>query len=117
MEFLIRLLLNALALIMIAYLLPGIVITNPWFSIIAAFIMVVVNVFIRPFLLLFTLPITILTLGFFIFVLNALMFWLALALTPGVEIAGFWWAFIGWIIYSIISWMLQFLFLDQEQEF
>lgn len=110
MSFLARLLLNATALILIAYWLPGIIISNPWYSILAAFILALVNVTIKPIISLFALPITILTLGLFTFVINALMFWLALSLTPGIEVMGFKWAFIGMVLYSVISWILQGFF-------
>ena len=114
MKFFIKLLINAAVLVLIAYLLPGITIYNPWFSIIAAFILALVNVFLKPLLVILTLPITVITLGFFIFIINALLFWLALSITPGIEVAGFWWAFIGMIIYSIFSWLLQIIFIEEE---
>jgi putative membrane protein len=107
---LIRWLINAAALMLVAYLYPGVEITSFGAAVLAALVLGLVNAVIRPILLLLTLPVTILTLGLFIFVVNALMFWLAAEIVGGFHVAGFWAALVGSILYSIItlitSWIL-----------
>ena len=103
MKFLLKLLINALAITAIGHFLAGITITNSWYTIIASFILVLVNVLLKPIILLFTLPLNILTLGLFTVIINAALFWLALSLTPGIEVQGFTWAFVGMVLYSAIG--------------
>ena len=69
------------------------------------------NTLIRPILVLLTLPVTVITLGLFIFIINGLMFWLVANLVGGFAVAGFWAAVGGALIYSVISWGLSALFL------
>jgi putative membrane protein len=102
----IRLLLNGLALFLAAQLVPGIEVKGFGTALLAALILGIVNTFIRPVLVFFTLPISFLTLGLFIFVINALLFWLVGSLVPGLEVDGFLSAFLGAIIVSLISWVL-----------
>lgn len=112
MKSIIKLLLNSLAIIIIAYLLPGFDIIEPQYAIVAALFLSLVNVIIKPILLFLTFPITLVTLGLFVFVINALLFWGATAISPGVVIAGFGTAFIGSILFSLISWALQAVLTD-----
>ena len=98
-----RWLLTALALIITAKIVPGIHIANTGTLFIAALVLGLVNAIARPILLLFTLPLTILTLGLFILVINAAMFALAAFFVPGFEVAGFMPAFLGAILVSILS--------------
>jgi putative membrane protein len=104
MTFLARLLLNGLALVVAAYLVPGITLTGPVPAAVAALLLGLVNAVIRPVLIVLTLPFTILTLGLFIFVVNALCLALTAALVPGFGISGFGAAFIGALIVSVVSW-------------
>ena len=110
MMFIIRLVLNALALIIVANVIPGISIQSFPIAIIAAIVIGVVNALVRPILELLSLPITILTLGLFSLVINALMFGLAAWLTPGFNVMGFGPAFWGGLLYAVlatvISWMV-----------
>jgi len=106
MGLIIRWLLNALAVFLAAQLVPGIELKGFGTALLAALILGLVNTFIRPVLVFFTLPLSFLTLGLFIFVINALMFWLVSALIPGFEVDGFLSAFLGAIIVSIVSWAL-----------
>jgi putative membrane protein len=109
-EFLLHLVLTAVALLIVANVVDGVQVTGFGPALIAALILGVVNAVIRPVMVLLTLPLTIVTLGLFVFVVNALMFWLASALVPGFHIAGFGAALIGSILLTIlnvlISWLL-----------
>ena len=99
-------LLNAVALLAVAYLLPTIHVTSLGAAMIAALLLGLVNAVLRPLLLLLTLPVTLVTLGLFIFVINGLMFWLAGSLIEGFAVDGFWPAVLGSLLYSVISWAL-----------
>lgn len=93
----------ALSLLFVAWVIPGISFVGFTSALIAAFVMGVVNIFIRPILLILTLPINLLTLGLFTFVINALMLLLVAKLVSGFTIDGFWAAFFGAIVLSILS--------------
>jgi len=112
MRFLIRLLLNALAIAVAAYLVPGVVLTGPGPAILASIILGFVNAIVRPVLIILTLPFTLLTLGLFIFVVNAICFALTAALVPGFDLSGFWAAFFGALLVTIVSWVLNGLLAD-----
>ena len=99
-------LINAVALIAVAYLLPGIGVSSFVTALIAALVLGLINAVIRPLLVLLTLPVTVLTLGLFIFVINGLLFWAVGSFVDGFVVQGFWWGVIGAIVYSIISWAL-----------
>jgi len=98
--------LNAVALLIVAYLLPGIVVTGFGSALIAAIVLGLLNTLVKPVLILLTLPVTIVTLGLFLFVINALVFWFAGSILSGFKVNGFWWAVIGAILYSVISSLL-----------
>ena len=104
-------LVNALALIAVAYLMPNISVASFGTALVAALILGLVNAVVRPVLVLLTLPATILTLGLFIFVVNALLFWMVSQFVPGFVVPGVWSAFFGAIAYSLVSWLLSGLFL------
>ena len=112
MRFLVRLLLNALAITLAASLVPGVILTGPGPALFAGVILGFVNAIVRPVLLVLTLPFTLLTLGLFIFVVNAICFALTAALVPGFDLSGFWAAFFGALIVSIVSWVLNGLLDD-----
>jgi len=92
MRILIRWLIAALAILATAYVLPGVTVSGFFVAMVVAVVLGVVNTFIRPLLLLITLPINILTLGLFTFVINALMIMLAASIVPGFQVRSFWWA-------------------------
>ena len=94
---------NALALLAVAYLLPGINVDGFTSALIAAVILGLINTLIRPLLILLTLPITVLTLGLFILIINGLLFWLAGSVLRGFEVSGFWVGVMGALLYSILS--------------
>lgn len=100
---------NALALLIITYLVPSIHIRSFGTALIIALVLGLINAVLRPVLIILTLPVTIVTLGVFILVVNALCFWLAASLLKGFEVSGFWSAFFGSILYSIVSWLLSAL--------
>lgn len=104
-------LVNALALIAVAYLMPGISVSSFVTALVAALVLGLVNAVIRPFLILLTLPATIVTLGLFIFVINGLLFWFVGSFVQGFSVAGFWAGVLGAIVFSVISWLLSALLL------
>ena len=93
----------------VAYFMPSIKVTSFASALIAAFALGFVNTLIRPVLALLTLPISILTLGFFYLVLNGLLFWMVGKLLNGFTVDGFWAAVIGGLLYGLISWALALL--------
>jgi putative membrane protein len=105
-------LLNTLALIAVAYLLPNVSVATFATALVGALVLGLVNSVIRPVLVLLTLPVTVLTLGLFILVINGLMFWFAAAFVPGFDVAGFWAGVLGALVYSVISWFLSALVLQ-----
>jgi len=100
-----RWLVIAVAILLASIILPGIRVESLTTAIIAAAILGIINTFLRPVLLILTLPLTILTLGIFTFVLNAFMLLLVAYFVPGFEIDGFFSAFLGALIISIVSWI------------
>ena len=104
-------LISSVALLAVAYLLPGISVASFGTALVAALVLGLVNTFIRPILILLTLPATILTLGLFIFIINGLLFWFVGSFIQGFVVAGFWWGVLGAIVYSLISWLLASLLL------
>ncbi|HEY7242057.1 MAG TPA: phage holin family protein [Burkholderiales bacterium] len=104
-------LINALALAAVAYLMPSVSIASAGAALAAALVLGLVNALVRPVLVLLTLPVTILTLGLFIFVINGLLFWAVGSFVSGFHVAGFWPGVAGAIIFSLISWALSQLIL------
>lgn len=94
---------NALALLLVAYLLPGVHVAGFGAALIAAIVLGLVNTLIRPVLVVLTIPITLVTVGLFLLVINGLMFWLVGSILKDFAVDGFWWAMLGAIIYSVIS--------------
>lgn len=113
MRFLARLILNGVAIIIAAYLLPGLHVASPMAALVAGAILGFVNTIVRPVLFLLTLPLTFASLGLFVFVLNALCFALTAWLVPGFTIDGFWWALLGALLVSIVSMVLNALFVGK----
>ena len=95
--------LSAVALMFLAYLLPGIVVKSFGSALLAAAVIALLNSIVRPILIVLTLPVTVVTLGLFLLVINALMFWLAGSMLSGFEVSSFWWALAGAIVYSLLS--------------
>jgi putative membrane protein len=98
-----RWIVNAAALLLVAYLYPGVTVEGFVAALIAALVLGLVNALVRPILVILTLPVTLLTLGLFIFVINALLFWLVAEIVPGFRVTGFGAALVGSILYSVIT--------------
>lgn len=111
MKFLIVWLLNALALLAVAYLLPSIHVAGLTSALVAAAAIGLVNIFIRPILVLLTLPVTIVTLGLFILVINGLLFFFVGHLLQGFAVNSLFAGIVGALLYSLISWALSALVL------
>lgn len=103
MGFLIRLLVSALAAMLTAYLLPGVKLDNFVTALILALVLALLNMLVKPILLILTLPATIFTLGLFLFVVNALIILLASRLVSGFKVDGFWWALLFSIVMTVIN--------------
>jgi putative membrane protein len=103
--FLLRLLVSALALWVASSIVPGVEIEGGWTLVFAAFWLGIVNAVVRPLAVIFTLPLTLLTLGLFLFVVNAAMFGLTAALLEGFRVSGFFPAVFGALVVSIVSWL------------
>jgi putative membrane protein len=101
MKTIVRWLLLAAALLLVAYLYPGVSIKSFGSAMIAAFVIGLFNTLLRPILVVLTLPVTIITLGLFLFVINALMFYFAASVLEGFHVAGFVAALIGSLLYSV----------------
>ena len=102
-------LVNTVALIAVAYLMPSISVSSFGAALVAALVLGLINAVVRPVLVLLTLPVTILTLGLFIFVLNGLLFWAVGAWLEGFNVGDFWAGVLGAILFSIVSWLLSAL--------
>lgn len=105
---------NAIALMALPYLMHSVTVSNLGTALIAALVLGLVNTLIRPILVVLTLPVTFLSLGLFILVINAVLFWGVAQLVDGFQVAGFWSAFLAAILYSIISWALSTLLLRKD---
>ena len=103
MRILVKWLLSATALLAVAHLYSGVVVKSFPSALTAAFVIGLFNTLLRPLLVLLTLPVTVLTLGLFLFVINALMFWLASAALDGFQVQGFGAALLGSLIYSVLG--------------
>ena len=99
----VNLIVSTLAVLISAYILPGVKVDGFLTAIVVAVVLGIVNTFIKPILLLLTFPLTILSLGLFYFVINALMVLLVSAIVPGFKVSGFFWALIFSLVLSIVS--------------
>ncbi len=114
MRLLIVWLINALALLALPYVVPSIQVNGFMTAVIAAFVLALVNTLIRPVLIVLTLPVTVVTLGLFVFVINGLLFWMVASFLDGFRVAGFWSAVLGAIVYALISWAATALLLGKK---
>jgi len=107
MFIIVRLIINMVAILIIAYLFPSLIwVDSFWAALVAAFLLGIINATLRPLLVFFTFPVTILTLGLFLLVINGLMLWLVSVLVRGFHVNGFMGAVLGVILISIVSWIL-----------
>ena len=116
MTLIVRWFINALALMLVAYLYSGVQVSGIVAALIAALVLGLVNAVIRPLLVLLTLPVTILTLGLFIFVINAFLFWFVAEIVDGFKVTGFMAALIGSLMFSVVSLVTSWLVSDKKKD-
>jgi len=109
MYLILRWLINTAAILLMAYYLPGIAVTGFYAALIAALVLGIINAIIRPLIVLLTLPVNILTLGLFTFIINAFLFWFVSTIVKGFEVADFKAAFLGALIMWLVSWISNWL--------
>ena len=114
MRFLLVWALNSLALLIVAYLFPGVQVQDWQAAAVAALVLGLVNVLVKPVLVLLTLPITIVTLGLFLLVINALLLWAVGSVVPGFHVSGFWAGLVGAVLYSLVTWALSAILPDRK---
>lgn len=105
-SYLVQWLIYAAAIVITAYLLPGVRLSGFFAALVTALVLGLINLFLRPLLLLLTLPLNILTLGLLTFVINALLILLTSALVPGFKVTGFWWALLFSLVLAVINYIL-----------
>jgi putative membrane protein len=115
MGFLARLLLNGIAIIVAAWLIPGLELTGTVPALVAGALLGFVNAIVKPILIVLTLPITLVTLGLFLFVVNAICLGLTAVVVPGFRIDGFWAAVFGALVVSVVSWILSGVFATRRR--
>jgi putative membrane protein len=96
-------LISALAIVVTAYVLQGVSVANFWVALVLVVVLGVINVFVKPVLLILTLPINLITLGLFTFVLNALLIMFAGVIVPGFTVTNFWWALAFSLVLSLVN--------------
>lgn len=106
---LLRWFLNALILLLVSYIVPGIHFASNWSLLLTVIIFGLINALIRPLVILLTLPINILTFGFLTLIINALMFWLTSSIVKGFEVTNFWAAFWGALVYWLFTMLIDSL--------
>lgn len=109
MKLLLNWFLSAMALLAVAHLYSGVVVTSFTSALIAAAVLGALNAVLRPLLVLLTLPVTVITLGLFLFIINALMFWAAAGMLSGLDVRGFGAALLGSLIYSALLLAIEFV--------
>jgi putative membrane protein len=115
MRLLLTWIINAGTLILLPYVMPGIRVEGFVTALVTALVLGLVNTVIRPLLVLLTLPVTVLTLGVFVLVINALLFWMVASFLDGFHVDGFWSAFWGAIAYSLISTLVSWLLVSERK--
>lgn len=110
MYHIIRLFLSAIAITLSNFIIPGVRVDGFWSAILAAAVLGLVNTFIKPILVLLSLPVTVLTLGLFLLVINAALIMLVSKIVPGFHVDGFWWAMLFSVIITVITSLLNALF-------
>jgi putative membrane protein len=112
MGFLLRVVVNALAIMLAASIVPGISVDGLVPALVGGLLLGLVNAVVRPVLIILTLPITLITLGLFLLVLNGFCFWLVASIVKGFSVSGFSSAFLGALIVSVVSWIMTALISD-----
>ena len=114
MNFLVKLILNAIAVVITAYILPGVQLENFLAAVMLAAVLGLLNVSVKPLLILFTIPATIVTLGSFILAINAFIIMIADWIIPGFEVSSFWWALLFSLLLSFINSLFERLTVKSE---
>jgi len=107
--------LNAVALWLVTQVLAGVRVDDELSAFIAAVVLGLVNTAIKPVLVILTLPVTVVTLGLFLLVLNGLLFWGVASLLPGFHVDGFWWGVGGALLYSVLTWAFSSLLPNEAR--
>lgn len=115
MGFIIKVIIYAFAVFICAYFLPGVTVSDIGSLIIVATVLVLLNTFVKPVLVLLTLPFTIISLGLFVFIINTVLILVADALVPGFKVDGFLWAFVFSLILSILVWIFESFDKDEPK--
>lgn len=102
---------NAICLLLLAYIMPAVHVAGFGTALIVALVLGLLNIFIRPVLILLTFPVNLLTLGLFTFVINGFLFWLSAQILSGFTVRSFGWAILAAIVYSLISWAISAILL------
>jgi putative membrane protein len=110
--FFVRVLVNILAIVLAANVVPGIALDGVLSAVAAGVLLGLINAVVRPILVILTLPITLLSLGLFLLVLTGFCFWLVASIVTGFHVAGFWSAFLGAIVVTIACWVVTLLISD-----
>lgn len=111
----VQFLLNGLAVVVAAYILPGVDVDDYWAALVVALVLAVANIIVKPILIVFTIPLTIATLGLFLLVINAIIILLVDALVPGFSVSNFWWALAFSLILSIINSLFGDITKDKDE--
>jgi putative membrane protein len=112
MSGIVRFLLSGLAVLLTSYLLPGVTLENFWYALLVAAVLSIANVLLKPLLVILTIPVTIVTFGLFLLVINAFIIMLVDYVVPGFEVRGFWWA----LAFSLILSIFNSMFSDFSKE-
>lgn len=116
MNIFLRWLINAVALMIIAYIVPGVEISGWYSAFIAALVLGLINVFLKPILIILTLPVNILTLGLFTFVINGIVFYFAGSIVRGFDVSGFGAAFLGGLLMTGINILVHSIFKKNRKD-
>jgi len=114
-RFLVKWLINSLAILIVTYIVKGIQVASPLTAIVVALVLGIINTFLRPFIILITLPINIFTLGIFTFFINGFLFYLVSKIVKDFVITGFWPAFFGSLLFSAISLFMSLMVKKEDQ--
>ena len=116
MRLLARIISTAIAILLVTKVMPHVSIDDAWTAVILAVILSLLNIFVKPLLIFFTLPITVLTLGFFLLVINAALVLMASQIVKGFHVDGFWWAMLFSIVLSLVVSLFEKLQGNPERE-
>lgn len=116
MQFILKLVISSLAILVTSYFLPGVKIDSPWTAVILAATLAFLNAIIKPLMIILTIPITIISLGLFLIVINAFIILFADYIVDGFEVSGFWWALIFSIILSLVTSLFERLNNNEPKE-